>query len=527
MNTEVKIAKTNELADGQMKEVRVQDRCILLLRFDGEYKAYTPECPHKGAPLAEGFLHKGRLRCPWHQAVFDAASGDLLEPPALDQLPHYDVHIDGEDVIVSLPKEPVAESRPPAMVGHDPDQDDRTFAILGAGAAGLAAAETLRQEGFHGRIIVLTRERDISYDRTALSKSYLADEDAQSPAIRTDDFYGGYGIEVLTEHEVAEADCGAKTLQCRNGISLDFDKLLIATGGLPRSLAVPGEDLANVFGLRSLADCERLRSSAEDATRAVVVGASFIGMEVAASLRSRGLAVTVVAPDSVPFGDTLGEEIGLMYRKVHEEEGTKFRLESGIDHFEGVDGAVQYAVLNGGDKLAADLVVVGIGVSPATGFLKGVPVNNDGSVPVDARCRVKEDIHAAGDIARFPDWRSNAPIRIEHWRLAQQLGRAAARGMLGQDVAYRGVPFFWTSQHGVITQYLGYTRGWNDLVFDGSPADRDFLAYYTIDRHVHAVAGCGRSMEMNAIAEILRDSHHPTVEEIRQAVEDSRCPQST
>jgi NADPH-dependent 2,4-dienoyl-CoA reductase/sulfur reductase-like enzyme/nitrite reductase/ring-hydroxylating ferredoxin subunit len=525
VNTEEIVAKTDELADGQMKEVKVRDRSVLLLRVDGEFKAYVAECPHHGAPLAEGVLHEGHVRCPWHQAVFDARSGRLIEPPALDDLPHYDVRVEGDDVIVVFPQEPAAEARPPAMARRDGDKDARTFAIIGAGAAGLAAAETLRQEGYQGRLVVLTREQHASYDRTDLSKRYLASAKQSRPLIRPDGFYADADVEVLLAREVTEVDAAARTITCGDGTSVAYDKLLIATGGVPRRLGVEGEDLANVFTLRSLADCERIRQAADGASRAVVVGASFIGMEVAAALRQRGLEVTVVAPEPVPFERVFGERIGRMYRHVHEKKGAAFRFGSRVERFDGADGAVRQAVLSGGERLDAELVVAGVGVRPATHFLKGVETNDDGSVTVDANLRAGEGLFAAGDVARFPDWRGGEAIRIEHWRLAQQHGRTAARNMLDQDAPYGGVPFFWTTQHKVITEYVGHTGGWEEIVFDGDPADREFVAWYLRGDRVRAAAGCGKSWEMAAIAEVLKRPEPPTVDQARKALEDMAAPQ--
>jgi NADPH-dependent 2,4-dienoyl-CoA reductase/sulfur reductase-like enzyme/nitrite reductase/ring-hydroxylating ferredoxin subunit len=515
MNREQVVARTSELADGQMKEVQVEDRTILLVRVDGKFKAYVPECPHHGAPLVEGLLHEGRLRCPWHQAVFDALSGDLLEPPALDRLRNYDVRVEGEEVIVVIPREPAATAVPPTMASFDPDADARTFAIIGAGAAGLAAAETLRHEGFRGRIVVFTPEQHVSYDRTELSKGHLARGDDPTPTIRKDEFYEAHGIEVLTRREVLQADTDEMTVTGDDGLSLKCDAMLIATGCLPRTLGVEGEKLNNVFTLRSLEDCERIRRAAEGASKAVVVGASFIGMEVAASLSQRGLSVTVVAPERVPFERVFGERIGLMYRRVHEERGVAFRLGQRVERFEGIDGEVRCAVLKSGEWLDADIVVVGVGVRPATDFIKGVDPNEDGGLTVDSHLRVTEGVFAAGDVARFPDWRTGEPIRIEHWRLAQQHGRAAARCMLGKDAPYRGVPFFWTSQHKVITQYVGWAGTWDEVEFDGDPAEGQFLAFYLSGGRVVAAAGCERSLEMDAIAEMLKLPARPTLDEVR------------
>jgi apoptosis-inducing factor 3 len=503
MNKEYTVAHVDDLEDGQMKEVLAGERPILLVRVEGKYHAYAPTCPHQGAPMVEGVLRGRHLRCPWHQSVFDAATGDLLEPPALDALCAYDLRVEGKDVIVALPES--AEPGPaPTVAGYDPVADSRTFAVLGAGAAGIAAVETLRQEGYRGRLVLVSREKALGYDRTELSKRYLRDPAAKQPFIRPDDFRARLGIEELAGHEVREVNAPARTITFADGSVLRFDKALLATGGEPRRLGVDGEDLPNVFVLRSLGDCERIREfAAAGAKRAVVVGASFLGMEVAASLAHRGLAVTVVAPDHVPFRKVFGEAIGRMYQGLHEENGTTFRLGSQVQRFEGT-GPLRVA-LSGGESLDADLAVVCVGVRPATGYLKGVDVNEDGSVTVDPFMRLTAEVFAAGDIARFPDWRTGEMVRIEHWRLAMQQGRLAARNMLDRKVQYRGLPFFWTSQHGLVVQYVGCAPTWDEIIFDGEPKQRDFVAYYLRAGHLLAAAGCNQERKMCVIAEVMRE----------------------
>jgi NADPH-dependent 2,4-dienoyl-CoA reductase/sulfur reductase-like enzyme/nitrite reductase/ring-hydroxylating ferredoxin subunit len=502
MTKEYTVAHVDDLEDGQMKEVQAGEQAILLVRVEGKYHAYAPTCPHQGAPLAEGVLRGRHLRCPWHQTVFDAATGDLLEPPALDRLHSYDLRVEGQDVIVALPDSAAAAA--PAVAGYDPVADGRTFAVVGAGAAGIAAVETLRQEGYRGRLVLISREKALGYDRTELSKRYLRDPAAKRPFIRPDDFRTRLGIEELSGHEVRELNALSRTITFADQSVLRFDKALLATGGEPRRLGVDGEDLPNVFVLRSLADCESIRQlAAGGAKRAVVVGASFLGMEAAASLAHRGLAVTVVAPDTVPFRKVFGEAIGRMYQGVHEAKGTTFRLGSVVQRFEGTGPL--HVGLSGEQSLEADLAVVCVGVRPATSYLKGIDLNEDGSVTVDPFLRASKDAFAAGDIARFADWRTGEMIRVEHWRLAMQHGRLAARNMLDRKVQYRGVPFFWTSQHGVVVQYVGCAPTWDEIVFDGEPTHRDFVAYYLRTGHVLAAAGCNQERKMGIIAEVLRE----------------------
>ena len=516
MSSEHVVANVNDLRDGQMKEAEVEQHSILLLRVNGEYHAIGGTCPHHGAPLVEGVLREGHVRCPWHQAVFDVASGLCDQPPSLDDLPRFDVRVDGEDVLVRLPDE-IPESCAPRMVRADPAADGRTFVILGCGAAGAAAAQTLRQEGFQGRVVMITREEHLPYDRTELSKRFLRSAKARPPMLRDGEFFSSHGIEVLTGREVAEVSVTGKTVTFADGSSLQYDRILLATGAEPRTLGVPGEDLENVLVLRSMDDCERIRGRLDSASRAVVVGASFIGMEASACLAKRGLSVTVVAPSSASFERAFGPDIGRMYQTIHEEKGVVFRMGATVERFEG-DGRLNAVVLEGGERLEADVAILGVGVQPGTQYVSGLEVGEDGSISVDSHMRAAEDVYVAGDIARWPDWRTGAPVRIEHWRLAQQHGQVAAKNMLGRDTRYAGVPFFWTEQFMVATQYVGHARTWDEIVFDGDPARQQFVAYYVKDGRVFAAAGCQEDHKMGLIAERLCAASMPTVDELREEV---------
>ncbi len=537
MNTRHVIAKTGELQDGQMKQIEVGDRSFLLVRIEGQYHCYPGECPHHGAPLAEGLLCEDSIRCPWHQAVFDARTGELREPPAADDLPEFETQVDDENVVLLLPDDAPASS-PPKMATPSAEQDARevagtyvgndgvdalrqyrNFVIVGAGAAGLAAAEAMRHEGYRGNITLLTGEDHLPYDRTDLSKRYLQKDDLDPPFLRSGEFCDRYGIAVLTGSPVVEADVERRTVRCADGSDMSYDRLLIATGARPRTLGIDGEELDGVHTLRSLDDGEAIKARARHATEAVVVGASFIGMEVAASLTERGVHVTVVAPESEPFERTFGPQIGRMYRQVHQARGTTFRLGTTVRRFEGLEGSVQSVVLADDGRLDADLVVVGVGVEPVTDFLRHVDVNEDGSLSVDEHLAVRgvDDLFAAGDVARFLDWRTGTPIRIEHWRLAQQLGRIAGANLLGRDRRYEGTPFFWTNQHMVITDMVGHVRDPEEIRIDGDPDEQDFLAWFLRDGHVWAAAGCGRAKDMCSLGELLREPHARSVEELRES----------
>jgi NADPH-dependent 2,4-dienoyl-CoA reductase/sulfur reductase-like enzyme/nitrite reductase/ring-hydroxylating ferredoxin subunit len=511
---EMAVAKTGDLGDGEMRQVSAGGTDILLARVGGTYHAVGAYCTHYGAPLAEGALCGERVVCPWHHACFNVATGNMEEPPALDSLPRYGVRVEGESVFVSLPDEGT-DRRTPAMTRRDSSADDRLFVILGGGAAGYAAAQTLREDGFKGRVLMVTREDRTPYDRPNLSKDYLQGhaEPAWIP-LRADEFFAEHDIEVLRDKEVVRVDAATKTVTFKDGETLACDVLLLATGGTPRRLEIPGSWMKNIFVLRSFADADALIEAARGASRAVVIGASFIGMETAASLRERKLSVTVIAPGKVPFEKTLGAEIGGLFRRVHEARGVEFKLGSGVSRFEG-ERAVEAVVLESGERVEADLVVVGVGVRPATEFLEGVELHEDGGVFVDRYMRANDGVYAAGDIAYFPSSSSNERRRIEHWRTAEQQGRAAAHNMAGKEVEFDGVPFFWTRQFDAGLLYVGHAEGWDEIIYDGDPQSQNFLAFFVSGGRVLAAAGMNRDRDMAALEELRRAGRMPAPDLLR------------
>lgn len=500
--SEVLVAQFDELQDGDMKQVTVGNTDVLLARVDGAYHAVYAYCTHYGAPLAEGVLSSDRLVCPWHHACFQLPSGDQLEPPGLDSLPRFEVRIDGTDVFVCVPEE-IETHRPPRMIVPD-CTDDRMVVVLGAGAAGAYAVEALREAGFAGRVRLITQEAVLPYDRPNCSKDYLQGEvEAAWMPLRSEAFYAEHGIEVWQGRQVIRADTADKILHFADGETITYDRLILCTGCTPRQLDVPGKNLDGVMTLRSYADSDLLREAAQSAQQAVVVGASFIGMEVAYSLRQLGLAVTVVAPESVPFDAILGPQVGHRLQAEHEKHGVRFVLDATVQALHG-EQTVKRVVLNNGTVLDADLVVVGIGVQPATGFLHGVERAADGSVIVDASLCARPGVYAAGDIAQFPDWRSGEPVRIEHWRLACQHGRLAGYNAAGRSMSYRSVPYFWTVQFDLHLHYVGHATEWEDILFDGDPQGEQFMAYYVKGDTVRAVAGVNCDRDMAAVHELMR-----------------------
>lgn len=511
---DVHVANTPDLRDGEMTEVSIDNTRILLARAGDRFHAVSATCPHYGAPLVEGVLCGTRIVCPWHHAVFNVINGDSEEPPALDALVSYAVRVENEQILVSVPEER-QDRRTPAMAACDPVADPRQFIIIGAGAAGYAAAQTLREEGFRGDVVMITRENHAPYDRPNLSKDYLQGHaEPEWMPLRPDEFFNEHGIKLLLNREVARVDAHTKTITLKGGESIDYDALLVATGAAPVRLNIPGADLKNIFVLRSFNDAESIIESANRSRRAVVVGASFIAMEAAYSLCERGLKITVVAPSREPFETTLGAEVGAVFRRLHESRGVRFKLGSIVYRFEGSHN-VEAVTLDNGECIETDMVVVGAGVRPVTGFMEGVELDDAGGIVVDSRLRAADGIYAAGDIASFKDPRTGERVRIEHWRTAQQQGRAAARNMLGRDVAFEGVPFFWTRQFDAGLLYVGHATSWDEIIYHGEVSSHNFLAFYLKRDRVVAVAGMGRDREMAAAEELLRLGRMPAREQLK------------
>lgn len=510
---EVTVATAGEFKDGEMKQISANGTEILLACVNGKFHAVAAHCTHYGAPLVDGVLNGERIVCPWHHACFNVTTGDLEEPPALDSLPCFPVRVENGKVLVHIPHD-AKDRRTSPMTKRQP-KDERVFVVVGGGAAGYAAVQTLREDGFTGRVILITRESNLPYDRPNLSKEYLQGEaDPAWLPLRSDQFFAAHDIEVMLGKEIERIDAAKKLISFVDGGSLLVDAVLVATGGQPRQLAFQTADQENVFLLRSYADAEAIVAAAEKGKRAVVIGASFIGMEVASGLNKRGCQVTVVAPDDVPFKKILGSEIGRLFQEVHEKHGVKFKLGASVAGFTGPK-KVTAVMLENGEQLDADLVVVGIGVKPATDLIVGVKLHKDRGVLVDEHMRAADGVYAAGDIAHFPSRLTGEGQRIEHWRTALQQGRIAAHNMAGKEVAYDGVPFFWTRQFDVGLLYVGHAAGWDEIVFQGDVSTRDFLAFYISDNRVTAVAGMNRDKEMAAIEELMRLDRMTAVDQLR------------
>lgn len=489
-----RVARFADVPQDRGLQVEIGDCKIVLLRANGELRAFQGLCPHAGAPLAEGAMCHGRLICPWHKAAYRAEDGGLCEPPSLDSLKRYPLELRGDEVWVD--DQPLPDPHTP------PADDPRTFVVVGAGAAGTACAAALREKGFGGRIVLVDGEPDAGYDRTVLSKFVLAGEMSpkEVPPLRDEAFYQAQRIERV-QGEVTSLDAPGKTLHLHNGGILRYDAAVLATGGAPNPLKLPGAELANVFVLRSKAQAEQIINAAQPGQRAVIIGDSFIALECASALREFGLDVTVLARHAVPFAKQFGEAVGKAIRTLHEEHGVKFISEHEATQILGED-KVEGVLLDNGLRLAADLVLAGVGVHPATEPFDSLPKEEDQSLRVDDGMRVAHGLWAIGDIATFP--LNGQPTRIEHWRLAQQHARIAAANMLGGEEHYLDVPFFWTYHFGKNYDYLGHAQEWDEVEFSGEPEQPPFICLFAKDGIVVAAVACDKQRAMALLAERMK-----------------------
>ena len=479
----------SDLADGGMLVGHVGDEGVLLARRGDELFAIGAACTHYSAPLAEGLIVDDTVRCPWHHACFSLRTGEALRAPALSPVDCWVVEQrEGRVFVRKKHAEPVPRRRRATGVADMPEK----IVIVGGGAAGFAAAEMLRREGYEGSLVMLSSEDAPPVDRPNLSKDYLAGNAPEEwITLRPDDFYTEQGIDLRLGTTVARIEVAGRAVQLADGSALPYDRLLLATGAEPVRLPLPGMDLPHVRTLRSLNDCRAIIERAQTARRAVVLGASFIGLEVAASLRARGIEVHVVAPERRPMERILGAQMGDFVRGLHEDHGVIFHLEDTAAAIE-----AEQVRLKSGATLSADLVVAGVGVRPRLALAEQAGLALHHGLRVDAHLQTSAPgIFAAGDIARWPDPHSGALLRVEHWVVAQRQGQTAARNMLGQGEAFDAVPFFWSQHYDVPINYVGHAESWDELEIDGDIAAKDCVVRYKRDGRVLAIVSIYRDVD--------------------------------
>ncbi|HEX6722313.1 MAG TPA: FAD-dependent oxidoreductase [Burkholderiaceae bacterium] len=475
-----------DLSDGAMVPGVVDGEEAIVVRAGGELYAVGGLCTHYHAKLCEGLLTGTVLRCPMHHSQFDVRSGEALCAPALDALPCWRVERVGDQAVV---RERIVA--PPKKAPTDAVSPQR-IVIVGGGAAGLAAADMLRRQGFAGALTMISAETDPPVDRPNLSKDFLAgNAQAEWMPLRPEDWYAEQHVELLLNRPVQSIDPARREVLLADGAVHPFDALLLATGAEPVALAVPGAAAGQVRTLRSFDDSRAIAAAAASSQRALVIGASFIGLEVAASLVSRGIEVHVVGPEAVPMERVLGSELGQFVRRLHESHGVVFHLGTTVKHLEG-----PLVTLADGSRLQADLIVAGVGVRPRIALAEQAGLATDRGVSVDEFLQSSAPgIYAAGDIARWPDVHTGQRIRVEHWALAQRQGQIAALNMLGRRQRFDAVPFFWSQHHDVAIQYAGHAEQWDRIDIDGDADARDCRVRYSLAGKLLATVTIGRDRE--------------------------------
>jgi len=488
------------LTDGAMLSGHVGEAPVLLARRGDEFFAVDAKCTHYGGPLADGLLVDDTVRCPWHHACFSLRTGEALRAPALNHIACWSIERRDDKVFVREKAQ-----RSPAIHVAGAHAAPRRIVIVGGGAAGFAAAEMLRRQQFQGDLCMLSDDDAPPVDRPNLSKDYLAGNAPEEwIPLRDTGFYTDQNIDLRLGVRVSDVDLGAHEVVMSDGGRVRYDRLLLATGAEPVRLPLPGMGLPHVHTLRSLADCRAVIAHAAKAHVAVVLGASFIGLEVAASLRARGIEVHVVAPEKRPMEKILGPQMGDFVRALHEEHGVNFHLEDTATAIEG-----HRVALKSGGTIDADLVVVGVGVRPRLALAEKAGLAIDRGVKVDAFLETSAPgIFAAGDIARWPDPHSGAAIRVEHWVVAQRQGQTAAINMLGGATRFDAVPFFWSQHYDVPINYVGHAETWDELAIDGDIQARDCMVRYKRGGRVLAAASIYRDGE-SLIAEAAMERDDP------------------
>jgi len=489
--------ESETVADGEMLLGHAFGEAVLVARRGDDLFGIGATCTHYGGPLAKGLMVDCTVRCPWHHARFDLRTGEAIAAPALNDVASYKIEKRGKRFFVTGKIDNSDTSRERGKSTRTPATSPASIVIVGAGAAGGAAAETLRREGYGGPVTMIGADEFLPYDRPNLSKDYLAGNAPEEwIPLRSPEFYRDQRIDAFTNASVNAINTKTKEVTLSDGRSLGYGALLLATGAEPVRLKIPGDDLPHVCYLRTLSDSRRIIEKAKDAKRAVVIGASFIGLEVGWSLRERKLEVHVVGKHSLPLGKILGRDLGNLVRQTHEAHGVKF-------HLGRTPAAIQdrHVQLDDGTKLDCDLVVVGIGVRPNTKLAEETGLATDNGVLVNEYLETNvPGIFAAGDIARWPDPRAGR-IRVEHWVVAQRQGQTAARNMLGAHEPFVAPPFFWSNHFDLHVHYVGHGNSDDRTSVSGDLKAKNVSVIFRSGDKLTAVASVGRDLE-NLEAEV-------------------------
>jgi NADPH-dependent 2,4-dienoyl-CoA reductase/sulfur reductase-like enzyme/nitrite reductase/ring-hydroxylating ferredoxin subunit len=480
----------DRLPDGGMIQGKINGEDVILARTGGEFFAVGAGCTHYHGPLIKGLIVGDQLRCPLHHACFSLRTGEALRAPAFDPIPCW--RVERIDNTVFVREKLSTLVRKSAFAATNAQKPPASVVIVGGGAAGLAAAEMLRREGYDESVTMISADDFAPYDRPNVSKDYLAGPipDEWMP-LRLPKYYAEQRIDLILRSRVSALDVRQKQVQVESGKIFPFGALLLATGAEPVTLTVPGASDSQLYYVRTFADSRKLVEKAASAKRAAVVGSSFIGLEVAASLRTRGIDVHVVAPEKLPLERVLGSEVGQFIRALHEAHGVVFHLGETVTRLDG-----QRATLSSGTTLDADFLVLGVGVRPSLSLAEQAGLKVDRGVAVNEYLETSAPgIFAAGDIARWPDAHSGQLVRIEHWVVAERQGQVAARNILGHREKFDAVPFFWSQHYDVVINYVGHAEGWDKVQIEGSLEARDCAVSYKRGNRTLAVATISRDLQ--------------------------------
>lgn len=528
MSKTIAVLDDSELKDGQMKEVAFEDGKVLLSRLGDKIHATSAFCTHYGAPLAKGVLTAdGRVVCPWHGACFNVCTGDIEDAPAPMAIHSFKTRIsDGKIHVTAEPSLTLKDnmSRQPKLLASYSDGSSKGVVIVGGGSAAFHTVESLREHGYKGSITILSKEKYAPIDRTKLSKALITDSSKiewRSAA----DLKIKYGVTLRTGVTANSLKVKEKAVTFSSPSSVDetitYDKLVLATGGVPSKLPVEGADLKNVFTFRGIQDAKDVDAAVQEGKRLVVIGSSFISMELVAATAKRKLAsIDVIGMESVPFERILGKEVGAGLQKYHESQGVKFHMQSKVDKLTpgAEEGTVGGVVVNG-QTIPADVVIMGVGVKPATQWLdgSGIPLEQDGGIKVDQLLRVhgyeNDGLFAVGDIAHYPEINGKY-ARIEHWNVAGNHGRAVGKTISGSEQPFVKVPVFWSAQ-GQQLRYCGLGHDYDDIIIKGDPGEMKFIAYYVKEDKIVAVASMQNDPVVSKASELLRLGLMPSPKELR------------
>ena len=492
-----------DVPNGGMLVGQADGEAVILVRRGQDVWAVAATCAHWSGPLPDGIVVDCQIRCPWHHAWFDVRTGEAVGPPSPRDIATWEVHREGDRVRVGKKR--------PAGVSRSGATGPRSVVMVGAGGAADFAAATLRREGYGGPITLIGRDDErVPMDRPNLSKDFLSGVAPEEwLPIRDTKYYRNHDIEMVSGVEVTKLDPAAHRVTLANGRTLDYGALLLATGAAAIRLDLPGSTLPHVFTLRTLSDTRGILTRVKPDGRAVVIGASFIGLEVAASLVARGMQVSVVGPESRPLERILGPELGDLVRTLHAEHGVRFFLGRKPASISATEVA-----LDDGTVLPAQLVVMGVGVRPLTGLAESAGLKVDKGVLVDETMRTSApDVWAAGDIARFPA-PGGGTWRIEHWVVAQQQGRVAALGMLGRAEAFRHVPFFWSQHYDLALNYVGHAERWDRIEIAGSLEQKNAIVAYRDGGRITAVVTVYRDRDSLLASEAFERNDQAALERL-------------